>query len=95
MLLKIAAAAAYYKQDKGAGNSRHNIPLRLLDCFGFTTPLSFLIVVDVFELEVFRFFVGEGKAGSGSSLKSGEAARKAVGDGMVIVSISANLQGGT
>lgn len=65
-----------------------NIPLRLLDCLGFATPLFFLGALAAFAVVVgFRFGgVGEG-GGSGAGLITGES-RKTDGEGIVIVSIS-------
>jgi hypothetical protein len=75
--------AAYHGQDKGIPNSP-NVPLRLLDCLGLTMPtFLFGLVVDVLEGGGLRLGAG---GGSGAGLMIGEV-RKAVGDGIVIVSI--------
>lgn len=60
------------------------IPLRLLDCLGFTIPDGFLVVT-VFFVAVEGLRLGGG-GGSGAGLSTGED-RKADGDGIVIVSI--------
>jgi hypothetical protein len=80
---KSASIPAYQTQDKGTPNSA-NLPLRLLDCLGLTIPVFFFVpVVDAFEGGGLRLGAG---GGSGAGLMTGEV-RKAVGDGIVIVSI--------
>jgi hypothetical protein len=61
-----------------------DVPLRLLDCLGFTIPACFFAEFAAFDVvEGLRF---GGGGGSGAGFKTGED-RKAVGDGIVIVSI--------
>lgn len=59
--------------------------MRLLDCLGFTTPAGFFPPAAVFVEVVGLRFGGGG--GSEAGCKTGED-RNAVGDGMVMVSIS-------
>jgi hypothetical protein len=62
-----------------------DVPLRLFDCLGFSTPSDFLIFFAGLGVVVaFRFAGGGG--GFGTALITGEL-RKAVGDGIVMVSI--------
>lgn len=64
---------------------REGLPLRLLDCFGFTAAFACLLAVPVL-LTATGFGGGRG-GGSGAGFSTGEAT-KAVGDGMGIVSIA-------
>ena len=62
------------------------LPLRLFDCFGFSTP-SILFVVDglcVLEFVGFLLWTGFGAI---IGLEGCEARRRVVGEGMMIVSI--------
>jgi hypothetical protein len=72
----------YHFQDK----TTPNIPLRLLDCLGLTILLCFLVELAVFVVVVGLGFFGGGGGGFGEGLITGFD-RKAVGDGIVIVSI--------
>lgn len=73
----------YHSQDKLPRN-RKDLPLRLFDCLGFTIPLCFFGVgLDLWAEAGLRL---GGGGGSGAGFRTGEV-RKAVGDGMVIVSI--------
>lgn len=67
---------------------RHDVPLRLLDCFGFVTPPTVTaggcdLVDCVADLDV---FLGIGLGGS-ELWMMGAGLRKADGDGMVIASM--------
>ncbi len=61
--------------------------MRLLDCLGFTIPAGFFAVTaGLVVVDGLRLGVGGGGGGSGAGFRMGEA-RKADGDGIVIVSI--------
>jgi hypothetical protein len=73
----------YQTHDKGMPNFA-DIPLRILDCLGLTIPVFFFgAAVEDLGRGGLRFGTG---GGSGAGLMTGED-RKAVGDGMVMVSI--------
>ena len=66
------------------------IPFRLFDCFGFTTPSLEVFFVTSAAFEVVLGFRGLGGFAGGGVVGfiTGELVRKAVGDGIVMVSIS-------
>jgi len=73
---------SYHCHDKRPSRSIFS-PLRLFDCLGLTIPAFFFAgAAGLGRAVAFRFAGG----GSGAGLRTGEA-RKAVGDGIVMVSI--------
>lgn len=77
---------SYQNQDKKTPH-RMNIPLRLLDCLGLVIPVPFLLGLEDLGAVVDFRFGGGGAGGLAAGFMTGEL-RKAVGDGIVIVSIS-------
>ncbi len=75
--------SSYHCQDK-TRTYAPNIPLRLLDCLGFTIPVGFLDGAAVFVGGAGLRFGG---GGSGAGFKTGSE-RNEVGLGIVMVSIS-------
>jgi hypothetical protein len=83
MVLESRRTCPYHPQDKSTKRVKR-IPFRLLDCLGFTTPDGFFAVTVLFVV-VCVLRLGRG-GGSGAGLRTGDE-RKAVGEGIVIVSI--------
>jgi hypothetical protein len=75
----------YHFQDKAVIGAA-DVPLRLLDCLGFTIPVCFFAELELVAFGVVLGLRFGGGGGFGAGFNTGED-RNAVGDGIVIVSI--------
>ena len=66
-----------------------DVPLRLLDCFGLITPSVFFAIAAILGA-VGCLRVLDGFGGELAAFRTGEFVKNAVGEGIVIVSISNN-----